>query len=60
MRENMTKASGSVRTGLGLPSGSGGEDDSSNAQSESSGIVDEVSEYCPKMTFRQVCYLDDR
>lgn len=53
MRENMTKASGSVRTGLGLPSGGGGEDDSSNAQSESSGIVDEVSEYCPKMTFRQ-------
>lgn len=50
MRENMTKASGSVRSGLGIPNAT---DDNSDAQSESSSIVDEVSEFCPKLTFRQ-------
>mmetsp|Transcript_44281 Transcript_44281/g.79436 ORF Transcript_44281/g.79436 Transcript_44281/m.79436 type:complete len:241 (-) Transcript_44281:132-854(-) len=50
MRENMTKASGSVRSGLGIPNAT---DDNSDAQSESSSIVDEVSEFCPKLTFQQ-------
>ncbi|KAL7530751.1 hypothetical protein ACHAXR_003650 [Thalassiosira sp. AJA248-18] len=51
VRENMSKASGSVRTGLGIPTANA--DDNSDAQSESSSIVDEVSEYCPKLTFHQ-------
>mmetsp|Transcript_22078 Transcript_22078/g.47387 ORF Transcript_22078/g.47387 Transcript_22078/m.47387 type:complete len:244 (-) Transcript_22078:583-1314(-) len=50
MRDNMSKNISSVRTGLGIPNAT---DDSSDAQSESSSIVDEVSEICPKMTFHQ-------
>jgi len=50
VRESMNKASGSVRTGLGIPSAT----DDSDAQSESSsvGVVEEISEFCPKLTFR--------
>ena len=55
MREGMAKANSSVRTGLGLPTGAA--DDDSVAQSEASSIVDDVSEYCPKLTFHQVRFI---
>ena len=53
MKTGMSKASDSVRTGLGIPTASA-EDDNSDAQSEASNMLDEVSEYCPKMTYQQV------
>ena len=61
LRENMTKASGSVRAGLGMPAATGREDaagggaeDNSDAESQASRMLEEVSEYCPKMTYQQV------
>eukprot|EP00581_Thalassiosira_minuscula_P011993 CAMPEP_0183730420 /NCGR_PEP_ID=MMETSP0737-20130205/32761_1 /TAXON_ID=385413 /ORGANISM="Thalassiosira miniscula, Strain CCMP1093" /LENGTH=204 /DNA_ID=CAMNT_0025962907 /DNA_START=281 /DNA_END=895 /DNA_ORIENTATION=+ len=50
VRENMSKASDSVRSGLGIPVAT---DDNGDDQSEASSIVDDVSEYCPKLTFHQ-------
>ncbi|KAL7554269.1 hypothetical protein ACHAWF_017716, partial [Thalassiosira exigua] len=52
-RDGLGKANSSVRSGLGLPVPAGGDDDS-DAPSESSGVLDEVSELCPKLTFHQV------
>eukprot|EP00571_Detonula_confervacea_P007253 CAMPEP_0172330950 /NCGR_PEP_ID=MMETSP1058-20130122/61669_1 /TAXON_ID=83371 /ORGANISM="Detonula confervacea, Strain CCMP 353" /LENGTH=202 /DNA_ID=CAMNT_0013048187 /DNA_START=1057 /DNA_END=1665 /DNA_ORIENTATION=- len=51
VRENMGKASDSVKTGLGIPIANA--DDNSDAQSESSKMLDEVSEFCPKLTYHQ-------
>lgn len=55
MRENMGKASNSVRGGLGLPPG---DDSNNNAddeeQSVASSFIDEASEYCPQMSYQQV------
>ena len=57
VRENMGKASNSVRGGLGLPPG-----DDSNAddeeQSVASSFIDEASEYCPQMSYQQVRQID--
>lgn len=58
MKSGMSKASGSVRTGLGIPTASG-EEDNSDTESQASSMLDEVSEYCPKMTFQQVRLLWD-
>jgi len=52
MRENMGKASNSVRGGLGLPP-SENEGVDEEEQSVSSSFVEEVSEYCPQMTYQQ-------
>ena len=66
LRENMGKASNSVRSGLGLPSGSADNNniinnaDESDAMTEASGtssssqVLEEISEYCPKLTYQQV------
>ena len=65
LRENMGKASNSVRLGLGLPSGSADNNniinnaDESDAMTEASGssssqVLEEISEYCPKLTYQQV------
>ena len=55
VRENMGKASNSVRGGLGLPPG---DDSNNNAddeeQSVASSFIDEASEYCPQMSYQQV------
>jgi len=52
MRENVGKASNSVRGGLGLPPAvNEGVDE--EEQSVSSSFVEEVSEYCPQMTYQQ-------
>lgn len=60
MRENMGKASNSVRGGLGLPPG--GDDSNNNAddeeQSVASSFIDEASEYCPQMSYQQVRLID--
>ena len=53
MRENMGKASSSVRGGLGLPPRTNDEVDEEE-QSVSSSFVEEVGEYCPQMTYQQV------
>lgn len=59
MRENMGKASNSVRGGLGLPPG---DDSNNNAddeeQSVASSFIDEASEYCPQMSYQQVRQID--
>jgi len=52
MRENMGKASNSVRGGLGLPPAEN-EGVDEEEQSVSSSFVEEVSEYCPQMTYQQ-------
>lgn len=54
MRENMGKASNSVRGGLGLPPAASSEGVDEEEQSVSSSFVEEVSEYCPQMTYQQV------
>jgi hypothetical protein len=60
VRENMGKASNSVRGGLGLPPG--GDDSNNNAddeeQSVASSFIDEASEYCPQMSYQQVRQID--
>jgi hypothetical protein len=60
VRENMGKASNSVRGGLGLPPG--GADSNNNAddeeQSVASSFIDEASEYCPQMSYQQVRLID--
>jgi len=53
MRENMGKASNSVRGGLGLPPSENNNDVDEEEQSVSSSFVEEVSEYCPQMTYQQ-------
>ena len=53
MRENMGKATNSVRGGLGLPPPEN-EGIDEEEQSVSSSFVEEVSEYCPQMTYQQV------
>mmetsp|Transcript_335 Transcript_335/g.525 ORF Transcript_335/g.525 Transcript_335/m.525 type:complete len:249 (-) Transcript_335:214-960(-) len=53
MRENMGKASNSVRGGLGLPPAASSEGVDEEEQSVSSSFVEEVSEYCPQMTYQQ-------
>ena len=62
VRENMGKASNSVRGGLGLPPG--GDDSNNNAddeeQSVASSFIDEASEYCPQMSYQQVRQIVDR
>ena len=58
LKESATNASSSVRTGLGLPpSTNSNNDDNSDLESQASNMLDEVSEYCPKMTYQQVSYL---
>ncbi|KAK1742009.1 Got1/Sft2-like family vesicle transport protein [Skeletonema marinoi] len=52
MRENMGKATNSVRGGLGLPPPEN-EGIDEEEQSVSSSFVEEVSEYCPQMTYQQ-------
>lgn len=66
LRENMGKASSSVRSGLGLPSGNAVDNDNNNnnadesdAMTEASGsssqmVLEEISDYCPKLTYQQV------
>lgn len=54
MRENMGKASNSVRGGLGLPPSENNNEVDEEEQSVSSSFVEEVSEYCPQMTYQQV------
>jgi hypothetical protein len=57
LRDNMSKASGSVRAGLGMPVPSnddGADNDNSDAESQSSRMLEEVSEYCPTLTYQQV------
>lgn len=62
LRENMGKASNSVRSGLGLPSDNNNiinNADESDAMTEASGssssqVLEEISEYCPKLTYQQV------
>jgi len=57
LKESATNASSSVRTGLGLPNSSNNNnDDNSDLESQASNMLDEVSEYCPKMTYQQVRY----
>mmetsp|Transcript_9026 Transcript_9026/g.20991 ORF Transcript_9026/g.20991 Transcript_9026/m.20991 type:complete len:250 (-) Transcript_9026:74-823(-) len=53
MREGMSRATDSVKTGLGIPSGEASRDGESDAQSEASSMMDEVADYCPKMTYQQ-------
>ena len=52
LKESASKASDSVRSGLGIPAGNAPDD--SDAQSEASSMIEEVSEFCPKLTFHQV------
>lgn len=54
MRENMGKASNSVRGGIGLPPSNDGDGVDEEEQSVSSSFMEEVSEYCPQMTYQQV------
>ena len=54
MKEGLNRASDSVKTGLGIPAGEASSKDESDAQSEASSMMDEVTEYCPKMTYQQV------
>ena len=56
VRENMGKASNSVRGGLGLPPSASSEGVDEEEQSVSSSFVEEVSEYCPQMTYQQVSF----
>jgi hypothetical protein len=60
MRENMGKASNSVRGGLGLPPSNSRDNQADNNDDEESSVasnfVDEISEYCPQMTYQQVRY----
>ncbi len=70
LRDNMGKASNSVRSGLGLPPGNAVENnntnnaDESDAMTEASGasssqiMLEEISDYCPKLTYQQVRSLD--
>lgn len=51
LKESASKASDSVKSGLGIPTAN--SEDNSDAQSESSNMLDEVSEMCPKMTYHQ-------
>lgn len=54
LKESATNASSSVRTGLGLPpSSNNSNDNNSDLESQASNMLDEVSEYCPKMTYQQ-------
>lgn len=48
----MTKAA----SGLGIPSSRSVDSAESGGVSESSSMVDEVSEYCPKLTYQQVSF----
>ena len=56
LKESATNATSSVRTGLGLPNNNNtnNNDDNSDLESQASNMLDEVSEYCPKMTYQQV------
>ncbi|KAL9180021.1 hypothetical protein ACHAXT_007991 [Thalassiosira profunda] len=59
LKESAASAGKSARSGLGLPPAN---DDDSEAPSEAS-VLDEVSEYCPKLTFHQpmhVCTIAQR
>ena len=56
VRENIGKASNSVRGGLGLPPSASSEGVDEEEQSVSSSFVEEVSEYCPQMTYQQVSF----
>ena len=51
LKDSAKTASTSVRSGLGLPTG---ESQDGTDNSEASGVMDEMSEYCPKLTFQQV------
>lgn len=53
LKESAASAGSSVRTGLGLPSAQNAAEDNSDAESQASNMLDEVSEYCPKMTYHQ-------
>lgn len=60
VRENMGKASNSVRGGLGLPPGGDGSNNNADdeEQSVASSFIDEASEYCPQMSYQQVRLID--
>ncbi len=50
LQDNMTKAA----SGLGVPTSRSVDSAETGGVSESSSMVDEVSEYCPKLTYQQV------
>ncbi|KAL7482699.1 hypothetical protein ACHAWX_000169, partial [Stephanocyclus meneghinianus] len=52
LKESANKASTSVRSGLGLPPAES-IDSAENSDGNSSSMMDEMSEYCPKLTFQQ-------
>ncbi len=61
LRENMGRASDSVRSGLGMPATGNNDDenvDESDAMTAASGssskMLEEISEYCPALTYQQV------
>ena len=50
LKESAAKASTSVKSGLGIPhADSNASDDNSEVS-----MMEEMSEYCPKLTFQQV------
>jgi hypothetical protein len=50
LKDSATKANASVRSGLGLPT----TESDDNSEANASGVMEEVAEYCPKLTFQQV------
>ena len=54
LKDSAKSASTSVRSGLGLPTGESQEDNNDDANSQASGVLEDMSEYCPKLTFQQV------
>lgn len=53
LKDSAKSASTSVRSGLGLPTGESQEDNNDDANSQASGVLEDMSEYCPKLTFHQ-------
>ena len=55
LKDSAKTASTSVRSGLGLPTTVESQDtNNDDANSQASGVLDDMSEYCPKLTFQQV------
>ena len=54
LKDSAKTASTSVRSGLGLPTVESQDDNDDDANSQASGVLDDMSEYCPKLTFQQV------
>jgi len=53
LKDSAKSASTSVRSGLGLPTGESQDDNNDDANSQASGVLEDMSEYCPKLTFQQ-------